>query len=158
MRRTWGSGTAHHTRAGPPSPTLAKARAIESHLLLRALQGAATALRPSLVGRSNLRQQDHLHGRARNRRCHGERPAAARCPRGLRTCADSFGLKLTLFVGCDTFIEQALFWADRPKPDAAIQAALFVETRLLGVESSPAVVERWQELVRQGDAGLTRSA
>jgi hypothetical protein len=66
----------------------------------------------------------------------------------LAAWATSFGLGLTLFVGWETFVDQALFWSDLPKQEAAVQAALCVETRLLGVEAAPASVQRWQSLVR----------
>ena len=62
--------------------------------------------------------------------------------------ATSFGLGLTLFSGWETFVDQVLFWSDLPKQEAAVQAALCIETRLLGVEASPASVQRWQSLVR----------
>ena len=68
---------------------------------------------------------------------------------GLATWAAGFGLGLTLFVGWETFVDQVLFWSELPKPEAAIQAALCVETRLLGVEASPASVQCWQTLVRR---------
>jgi len=55
----------------------------------------------------------------------------------LAVWATSFGLGLTLFVGLGTFVDQVLFWSDLPKQEAAVQAALCVETRLLGVEASP---------------------
>lgn len=66
--------------------------------------------------------------------------------------AAGFGLGLTLFAGWDNFVDQVLFWSELPKPDAAVQAAICIETRLLGVEASPASVQRWQTLVRQQQA------
>jgi hypothetical protein len=71
----------------------------------------------------------------------------------LATWAADFGLGLTLFIGWDTFVDQVLFWAELPKPDAAVQAAICIETRLLGVEALPASVQRWQELVRRINYG-----
>ena len=62
--------------------------------------------------------------------------------------AAGFGLGLTLFVGWANFVDQVLFWSDLPKPEAAVQAAACIETRLLGVEAAPASVERWQRFVR----------
>lgn len=62
--------------------------------------------------------------------------------------AAGFGLGLTLFIGWANFVDQVLFWSDLPKPEAAVQAAICIETRLLGVEAAPASVERWQRLVR----------
>lgn len=66
--------------------------------------------------------------------------------------AAGFGLGLTLFMGWDNFVDQVLFWSELPKPDAAVQAAVCIETRLLGVEASPASVQRWQALVRKQNA------
>lgn len=67
----------------------------------------------------------------------------------LAAWASGFGLGLTLFIGWETFVDQVLFWAELPKPDAAVQAALCIEMRLLCVEASPAAVQRWQKLIRQ---------
>ena len=70
----------------------------------------------------------------------------------LASWATSFGLGLTLFVGWETFVDQVLFWSELPKPEAAIHAASCIETRLLGVEASPASVQRWQVMVRRSAA------
>jgi len=61
--------------------------------------------------------------------------------------ADGLGIGLTLFHGWDSFIEQALFWAAQPKPDAAKAAAGFIHDRLIAVEASPAAITLWAKLV-----------
>jgi hypothetical protein len=69
----------------------------------------------------------------------------------LEAWAAPFGLGLTLFIGWEGFVDQVLFWSELPKPDAAVQAALCVESRLLAVEASPEAITRWQELMRSSD-------
>jgi hypothetical protein len=66
----------------------------------------------------------------------------------LAAWATGFGLGLTIFVGWENFVDQVLFWCDLPKQEAAVQAALCIDTRLQGVEASPASVQRWQSLAR----------
>ncbi len=66
----------------------------------------------------------------------------------LAAWAAEFGIGLTLFHGWDTFIEQALFWADLPKPEGAGKAVGFIHERLVTVEASPAAVELWDKLTR----------
>lgn len=59
------------------------------------------------------------------------------------------GLSLTLFHGWTRFIDQALFWSERPKLIGATQAVEFIRTRLVAVEASPAAVEAWQRLTAE---------
>jgi hypothetical protein len=56
---------------------------------------------------------------------------------------------LTLFHGWDSFIEQALFWSELPKLEAASQAAGFIHERLQSVEASPASLTLWEKLSSQ---------
>ena len=60
--------------------------------------------------------------------------------------ASSFGIGLTLFHGWDSFVEQALFWSDLPKPVAASRAVGFIHQRLVTVEATPEGVALWQSL------------
>jgi hypothetical protein len=68
----------------------------------------------------------------------------------LSAWASSYGIGLTLFHGWEMVVDQVLFWAELPKPDAAILAVERIEARLIAVEASLKAVKRWQELVRQG--------
>jgi plasmid stability protein len=61
--------------------------------------------------------------------------------------AEDRGLGLTLFYGWTEFIDQALFWSERPKPIGATEAVAFIRARLVAVEASPAAVESWQRLI-----------
>jgi SacI restriction endonuclease len=63
--------------------------------------------------------------------------------------AAEFGIGLTLFHGWDSFVEQTLFWADLPKPDAANKAVGFIHERLLGVEAAPSSVALWDQLTQK---------
>ena len=63
--------------------------------------------------------------------------------------ASAFGIGLTLFYGWESFVEQVLFWAAIPKPDAAIQAVGFIHERLVGVEVKPESVELWVSLTEK---------
>jgi hypothetical protein len=58
----------------------------------------------------------------------------------LAAWATERGIGLTLFHGWDTFTEQALFWADIPKPEGASKAVGFIHERLVSGEASPAAV------------------
>ena len=61
--------------------------------------------------------------------------------------AADYGIGLTLFYGWETFVEQALFWADAAKPDAAVMAAERIEARPIAVEATPAAVALWNQLL-----------
>lgn len=63
--------------------------------------------------------------------------------------ADQFGVGLTLFLGWEDLVAQALFWSGEAKPVAASRAADRIHRRLIGVEASPAAVSLWQSLVRE---------
>jgi hypothetical protein len=65
----------------------------------------------------------------------------------LEKWATKHGLSLTLFHGWDSFIDQVLFWSPLPKLIAANMAVERIHARLMGVEASPAAVERWLELL-----------
>jgi hypothetical protein len=60
--------------------------------------------------------------------------------------ADGFGIGLTLFMGWDSFVDQALFWSELPKPVGAGKVVAFIRQRLIAVEASPKAVELWQSL------------
>jgi hypothetical protein len=66
----------------------------------------------------------------------------------LAAWAAEFGIGLTLFQGWDHFVEQALFWAALPKPEAANKAVGFIHERLLGVEAAPSSAALWETLTR----------
>ena len=66
----------------------------------------------------------------------------------LAAWATEFGIGLTLFHGWDQLVEQALFWAELPKPDAANKAVAFIRERLLGVEAAPSSVVLWEKLTQ----------
>jgi len=68
--------------------------------------------------------------------------------KALSTWASGFGIGLTLFHGWQMVVDQILFWAELPKPEAAILAAERIEARLIAVEASSEAVARWQSLVR----------
>ena len=76
----------------------------------------------------------------------------------LAAWANSRGLGLTVFVGWDTFVEQALFWAEAPKPIAASQAVIVIQRRLRAVEASPEGVARWTATVATIEYSSARSA
>lgn len=67
-------------------------------------------------------------------------------PDTLGAWAASFGLGLTVFRGWDSFVDQALFWADLSKPEAAAKAVGFIHERLRAVEASPEAVALWEQL------------
>lgn len=71
--------------------------------------------------------------------------------------ANGRGLGLTVFVGWDTFVEQALFWAEAPKLMAASQAVTAVQRRLRAVEVSPEGVARWTDIVATMESSSARS-
>ena len=60
------------------------------------------------------------------------------------------GLSLTLFHGWPEFVEQALFWSEQPKLEAANLTVGYIEARLIAVEASPQAVESWRRLVKAG--------
>ena len=63
----------------------------------------------------------------------------------------NLGIGVTLFESWGSIVEQALFWARDPKPDAARRVVENVHRRLIEVEASPAAVELWAKLTgRQG--------
>ena len=57
----------------------------------------------------------------------------------LRAWSATTGLSITLFMGWSTIVDQCLFWASLPKPDAASMAAETIRDRLIGVEASPTI-------------------
>jgi hypothetical protein len=65
----------------------------------------------------------------------------------LHLWAEDLGIGLTLFHGWEEFIDQALFWAAMPKPEAARQATGFIHQRLIKVEVSPESVTFWADLI-----------
>jgi hypothetical protein len=72
----------------------------------------------------------------------------------LAAWAAEFGIGFTLFHGWDSFVEQALFWAEPPKPDSANKATRFIHQRLLGVEAAPSSVGLWENLTQEQGWGL----
>lgn len=61
--------------------------------------------------------------------------------------AHNLGLGLTVFVGWEAFVHQALFWAPEPKPAAAALAVTMIHRRLVAVEASPKAIDLWLRLV-----------
>lgn len=68
----------------------------------------------------------------------------------LSAWASGYGIGLTLFHGWQIVVDQILFWAELPKPEAAVLAVERIEARLIAVEASAEGVSRWQELLRKG--------
>ncbi|MFC7552334.1 hypothetical protein ACFQU7_08845 [Pseudoroseomonas wenyumeiae] len=66
--------------------------------------------------------------------------------------SEGLGVSMTLFVGWVEFIDQCLFWASPPKPEAAALAVETVRDRLIEVEASAAAVAMWDDLTRDGGA------
>lgn len=66
----------------------------------------------------------------------------------LASWALDMGVGLTLFHGWSSLVNQALFWADIAKPEAALSAVGYIEARLIGLQASENAVALWQELTR----------
>ncbi|EKO39502.1 MAG: SacI restriction endonuclease [Solidesulfovibrio magneticus str. Maddingley MBC34] len=62
--------------------------------------------------------------------------------------ADNLGIGLTLFQGWEIFVDQALFWATMPKPEAARLAVGFIHQRLVTVEALPEAIVLWERLLK----------
>jgi hypothetical protein len=71
----------------------------------------------------------------------------------IATWAANSGLGMTLFYGWQYFVDQILFWAGSPKPQAVEPAVVSIEARLVAVQASPASVQTWHRLTR-ADAGI----
>lgn len=67
----------------------------------------------------------------------------------LSAWATRLGIGVTLFHGWSMIVDQVLFWAALPKPEAAILAAGRIEERLVAVEASPKAVAYWQDIIRK---------
>jgi hypothetical protein len=65
----------------------------------------------------------------------------------LEAWAASFGIGLTLFHGWEAFIEQVLFWSEKPQPIAANLATERIHARLVAVEASEEAVQLWAKLI-----------
>ena len=63
------------------------------------------------------------------------------------------GIGVTVFVGWSEIVEQALFWAGEPKPEAARRVVRHVHDRLIEVEASPESVAFWAHLTGRASAG-----
>ena len=62
------------------------------------------------------------------------------------------GIGMTLFDSWESIVDQALFWASDPKPDAARRAVRHIHERLVAVEASPQAVALWAGLMdRKGN-------
>ena len=57
--------------------------------------------------------------------------------------AAELGIGVTVFVGWSEIVEQALFWAGDPKPEAARRAVRRVYERLVEVEATREAVDLW---------------
>ena len=64
---------------------------------------------------------------------------------GLITTGARIGL--TLFHGWEAFIEQVLFWSEKPQPIAANLATERIHARLVAVEASEEAVQSWAKLI-----------
>lgn len=64
----------------------------------------------------------------------------------LRRWSEEFGIGLTLFYGWSRFVDEALFWAVVPKPDAVGPAIENIRARLISVEVSTGGVDLWAML------------
>lgn len=65
----------------------------------------------------------------------------------LLSWADERGMGMVIYDGWPPFVQQALFWSERPSPIAASEAVSFIHERLISIEVSPAGVLRWIEFV-----------
>lgn len=66
----------------------------------------------------------------------------------LQQWSANFSQGLTLFYGWRQFIDQVLFWAATPKPEAISEAVSRIEKRLVAVEASAEAVMLWNNLTR----------
>ncbi|WBG66959.1 restriction endonuclease, SacI family [Pseudomonas citronellolis] len=66
----------------------------------------------------------------------------------LNQWAAQFGIGVTLFHGWESIVDQALFWSNISKPEAAVQAVHFIDKRLVAIETSEDGVRTWQRLTR----------
>ena len=57
--------------------------------------------------------------------------------------AAEFGVSITVFIGWSEIVEQALFWAGEPKPEAARRAVRYIHRRLSEVEASREAMALW---------------
>ncbi|MCX4140485.1 restriction endonuclease, SacI family [Paraburkholderia sp. SEWSISQ10-3 4] len=62
--------------------------------------------------------------------------------------AAKLGMGMTVFRGWPALVEQVLFWANSPKPDAASHAIEYIDARLVAVQASQQSLERWHELTQ----------
>lgn len=60
--------------------------------------------------------------------------------------ASDLGIGMTVFNTWHDIVDQALFWADEPKPLAARRAVRHIHERLIAVEASASAVELWIQL------------
>ncbi len=58
----------------------------------------------------------------------------------------TIGVSITIFWTWTQLVEQCLFWAPSPKPEAALLAVSTIRDRLIEVEASTESVERWEQL------------
>jgi hypothetical protein len=73
-------------------------------------------------------------------------------PDTVRDWGEEYGLSMTLFHGWEQFVDQCLFWAALPKPEAAKLAAATIRERLIAVEASSEAVTQWDSLVQSAAA------
>ena len=66
--------------------------------------------------------------------------------------AAELDLGMTVFMNWESIVEQALFWAEDPKPVTARRAVGYIHERLIAVEASPGSVELWAKLTRRQGA------
>jgi hypothetical protein len=60
--------------------------------------------------------------------------------------AAKLGIGMTLFQGWPALVEQILFWAESPKPEAAVNAIERIDSRLVAVQASENAILRWHAL------------
>ncbi len=59
---------------------------------------------------------------------------------------NELGIGVTVFVGWQEIVEQALFWAGEPKPQATGQCVRYIHDRLIQVEATEDAVSLWSRL------------
>ena len=67
--------------------------------------------------------------------------------------AGELGIGVTVFVDWTEIVEQALFWAGDPKPEAARRTVRHVHDRLVEVEAAREAVALWTRLTARQPAG-----
>ncbi|GBR01614.1 restriction endonuclease, SacI family [Asaia lannensis] len=68
-------------------------------------------------------------------------------PNKVRELGEGYGFSMTLFYGWEQLVNNCLFWATLPTPEAAKLAAATIRERLIAVEVSRDAVMLWDSLI-----------